>query len=435
MTILIILFCSIAIIGIFIIDDSKLFSPIKFFSYLWGFILMLSCIHIGILEKPSVDAYVLLMTMISSFLLGSLICKYKNKKKNVEIVKRDTQVRKKLFYALCIIYILFNLIDISLVLKYRMQGVPMWQIRNWYLQPFGSVNPILSRRTFVETLFRNIVLEPMGLLIYPVAAYTFFTKRERKEKIISLLFAVLCLLTISIAGGGGRLVYIFFVLSYLLAYISLYKTNKISKDLIKKYKKVLFIFVSTAFIGTVIITLIRVKNESFLTQTYKYFAMPPTLLSEWLNRISGEPYTFGLLTTFGIHSYFFRTLNQIGLTALVPNIFTRSFGHILNAEKFITIGTVGTGNAFVTPVYYFYLDGGFVFVVMASLFFGFLVEHVFNKIDNNLNVRNFMIYMIIMYGILVSFMRIQTAIPSYIIAIVFVYILTKRDLGEQHEEK
>ena len=398
MTFLIILFCILIVLSTFFMDSKKMISPTKFFACLWAFILMLSCIHIGILKKPSIEAYVLLITMIASFLLGSLVCKYINKKRNVEIVKTDTQVRKKLFYALCIIYILFNLIDISIVLKYKMQGVPMWQIRNWCLQPFGSVNPILSRRSFIETLFRNIVLEPLGLIIYPVAAYTFFTKKG-KEKIISLSLAVLCLLTTSIAGGGGRLVYIFFVLSYLLAFISMYKTNKINEDLVKKYKKVLLIFVATAFVGTVIITLIRVKNESFLTQTYKYFAMPPTLLSEWLNRISGEPHTFGLLTTFGVHSYFFRTLSQIGLTALVPNIFTRSFDHILNAEKFLTIGTVGSGNAFVTPVYYFYLDGGFIFVVIASLFFGFLVEHVFNKVEKNFNIRNFMIYMIIMYGI------------------------------------
>ena len=335
---------------------------------------------------------------------------------------------------ICIMVILLNLIDTIIVFKHLLNGVPMWQIRNWSLAPFNSNNPILSRRSFIESFIRNVVFEPFGLLIHPVAAYYLFFGENKKDKKIMLFLSILTVLTESLAGGGGRLKYVYFIMCYLLTFIAFKKTLNSKTNILKKYRKVLIIFIIIAFIIVVGFTALRSGGRGFINEAYRYFALPPTLLSEWLPKLRFEPHTYGLLTTFGIHSYFFRGLNQIGMSSLVPGIFNKSFEHILNAEKFIKVGSK-SANAFVTPVYYFYLDGGFIFVVIASILFGFLVTYVFNKIDNKLNIRSFILYMIIMYGVFVSFMRIQTAIPSYIIAIVFVYILTKKDLGEQHEEK
>lgn len=430
MTFLIVSFCILIILMAYMISENKLFSPLKFFCILWSIILISSCFHLGMLKEPSYEAYFLIVIMMTMFLLGCIICKLLVNKRKVKQKSNNINLREKVFYVLCILLIICNVIDICIVIKYRLQDVPMWQIRNWALAPFGSVNPILSRRTFPEVLFRNIVLEPLGIIIHPVTAYYFFASKDKKKKTFMLLLSIIILLTASIAGGGGRLGFVYFILSYLLALISLYRMKQIDNKSIKKYKKVLISFILIAFILTIILTIVRVGKGSFLRQVYKYFAMPPTLLSEWLPRIKREVHTFGLLTTFGIHSYFFRTLNQIGLSRFVPGIFTASFSHILKAEKFLPIGSVGIGNAFVTPIYYFYIDGGYIFVIIASMVFGFIVEYAFNKIERDFNIRGFILYMIIMYGIMVSFMRIQTAIPSYIIAILFAFFLTKKKAGE-----
>ena len=432
MQLIVILGCIIMVVLAFVLNKAKLFSPIKLFFCLWTLIMILSCIHISELNVPSNEAYALILLMLESFLLGNAICIFVNNRRKEVKDNVNHTLYKKLFYIICIMVITLNVIDAIIVFKHLFNGVPMWQIRNWTLAPFNSNNPILSRRSFIESFIRNVVFEPFGLLIHPVAAYYLFFDENKKDKKIMIILSILTVISVSLAGGGGRLTYVYFVMCYLLAFFTFRKSAKSKSSILKKYKKVIIAFTLIAFAIVIGFTVIRSGGRGFANETYRYFAMPPTLLSEWLPKIKVEPHTYGLLTTFGIHSYFFRGLNQVGMTSLVPNIFNDSFRHLLNAERFINIGS-GNANAFVTPVYYFYLDGGFIFVVIASLFFGFLITHVFNRIDKKLDVRNFMLYMIIMYGVFVSFMRIQTAIPSYIIAILFVYILTKKDTGKKHK--
>jgi hypothetical protein len=113
------------------------------------------------------------------------------------------------------------------------------------------------------------------------------------------------------------------------------------------------------------------------------------------------------------------------MDSLVPEIYNTSYQHILNAEVFRDVG-YGVGNAFVTPIYYFFIDGGYPFVCIASLIFGLIVSNQYKKITGNMNVKNFVMYYVIMYGVFVTFMRIQTAIPSYIIAFILIAILFRK---------
>ena len=84
---------------------------------------------------------------------------------------------------------------------------------------------------------------------------------------------------------------------------------------------------------------------------------------------------------------------------------------------------MGVANAFVTPLYYFYIDGGYIFVCLASLIFGLIVSFSYEQICKKIETRNFIIYLLIVYGIFVSFMRIQTAIPTYIISFILTFLI------------
>ncbi len=106
-------------------------------------------------------------------------------------------------------------------------------------------------------------------------------------------------------------------------------------------------------------------NMSFLKQVYKYFALPPTLLSIWLPKINTVKHTCGLLTFFGVHSYIFRAFDILHLNFLIPNIYNETYAHLLNAEKFLETG-MGVANAFVTPLYYF-LYRWWIYICMFSI--------------------------------------------------------------------
>ena len=114
------------------------------------------------------------------------------------------------------------------------------------------------------------------------------------------------------------------------------------------------------------------------------------------------------------------------MDSLVPQIYNDTYLYITNAEIFKEVG-YGVGNAFVTPIYYFYIDGGYFFVCLASMFFGYIVSEIFERFERNINIKSFAIYSLVTYGVFVTFMRIQTAIPAYIIAFIFIEILFKKN--------
>lgn len=428
-------------------NNETLFSPYVIFYSLWTFILLLSNIKLYNMKEASTFSYTLLLLMLIFFFVGSnfknLISKFnfKNKeifKKNNKLLKKKPnttvhyKIHYKIIYILIFMSLLFYIFDIFSIIKNLRNGVEMWQIRNWLLEPFESSNPILDRRTFFETLVRTTILEPIELLIPAIASYMFFYEKKSFNKNLFIILSLILLFVSSFAGGGGRLAFIYYAGCFLLGFYSR-KKNIDKTD--KKYKKYKLCLIIGCIIGILIIclyTIVRVGPNQIIRQVYTYFSLPVTLLSEWLEKFEKIEYTYGMTSFFGIHSYFFRFIDMIGLNQLVPNIYNISYQNILNAEIFLDVGA-GNFNAFVTPVYYFFLDGGIFATCIYSVLFGVLVSKVYQSILNNINIKSFCIYIVVIYGILVSFMRIQTAIPTYIISFIIIQLIFKNRKNKSNE--
>jgi len=444
-------------------NSKKIITPQTLFYLLWSFILFLSLLNLYNIIRPSSEAYFLILLMLLFFFIGDCIVENKNrtlKKFFVYMSKIKTKIKEKIkipslvknikikfenvltgknnilkkinnrynlnykyiiIYVLCALVIIFTLIDCFIVFKGLKDGIPMYKIRHWRMGAYGiDNNPMLARRTFLEEIFRSVVLNPFETILPPIAAYSFFNRKEsRKNKIALVSLSAIIIILSSIAGGGGRLSYIYYFGCFLLAFLVFVKNNK-NVD-IKKYLKYILLILVFGLVVTILLTKIRTTN-SFIKQLYTYFAMPPTLLTIWLPKIKNVEHTFGLLTTFGFHSYIFRGLDAIGLDFLIPNIYNATFEHLLNAEQFMQLG-FGVGNAFVTPIYYFMIDGGIPFVCIASLVFGIGTKKIYNYTTKKMNMKKFVVYVLTMYGIFLTFMRIQTAIPAYILSFVFAFLI------------
>lgn len=418
-------------------EKSKIISPSALFFSLWTFILVLSNLNLYDIYTPTFESYFLIFLMLLFFFIGTKISKVLKGKhnfniKNTNLRLNEPRIKYSIIYFLSILLIIFTAIDCIIVIKNYSQGIPMSTIRRWRMGTYGvDINPILSRRSFMEEVFRNVILNPFELLLPPLAAYYFFSPEKSKHKYIILAFSIVSLALSSLAGGGGRLGFIYFFGCFFLSFIMNYVKFK-NKFNFKKYKKYIIIFMVLGFFATFLYTQIR-TSSSFVKQLYTYFALPPTLLSIWLPKIQNVPHTYGMLTLFGIHSYFFRAFQTLGMDFFVPDIYNTAYQYLLDAEIFYKTG-YGVGNAFVTPVYYFYLDGGYFFVCFASFIFGILCNNFYVKFINNLNVKNFLYYCLLMYGVFLTFIRIQTVIPSYIISFVMVAFFFKRVEAEKMEE-
>ncbi len=417
------LLACILLLGLSVIQfKNKLLNPTVLFFSLWAFILFLSVLGLYGIYKPSNEAYFLILLMLVFFFVGSyLATKFSIKK----LQESEFIIKPKylIMYILIFLLILFTLIDCIIIIQNLAQGVPMSEMRRWRLGTFGvDLNPMLSRRTFAEELFRSLVLTPFETIVPPITAYFFFDPQKYKKRHLLLFLSLIVLILSSFAGGGGRLGFIYYFGCFLLSYFVFSNKSKFPHFNRKKYRKYIYAFFILGLLAAIIYTQFRTGTGNFIKQIYTYFALPPTLLSVWLPELHKISPTYGMLTFFGIHSYFFRTFQSLGIDFLVPQIYENTYQYLLNAEIFRATG-YGVGNAFVTPIYYFFIDGGYIFVCIASMFFGYIVSRFYKKFVYNINVKSFTYYALIMYGVFLTFMRVQTAIPSYIISFIMVYFL------------
>ena len=289
----------------------KIITPQTLFYMLWTFVIFLSILNLYNIIKPSNMAYFLILLMLVFFFIGSnfperkkffLASKNKNKNNNKNInkllkitnkikVAYKPEYKYFIIYTLCALIIIFTLIDCAIVFKGLKDGIPMYKIRHWRMGAYGiDNNPMLARRSFIEEIFRNVILNPFETLMPPIAAYTFFNKKEtRKNKIAIITLSLVILILSSVAGGGGRLSYIYFFGCFLLAFLQYINNNK-NCDL-KKYIKYIVIILIFGLLATILLTKIRTQNSIF-KQIYTYFAMPPTLLTLWLTKLKDIEHKF-----------------------------------------------------------------------------------------------------------------------------------------------
>lgn len=403
------------------IFSKKLVNPIILFLALWGFIIFLSCLNLYDIDKPSNETWILMLSMIVCFFMGNII-----QKSGKVLVMRNGifvhrhEMKKRLFIILTIIIFLAVFYNCFEIVKYLKNGIPLWQIRNWTLEAYGSDSQ--NDRSFIEQIIKVMVIDPFAALFFPFVAYYFLNPKKNKYR-KSLLVLSLCYLVLSsLSSGGGRLAIVCYVFYFFLAYISFAKKSIVKRINIKKYKKIIIFFAVIGVFAVGILSTLRNGVGTFVREIYIYFALPPTLLDKWLPELQTGPHTYGMLTFFGIHSYFFRFFEAVGLNDLVPNLYNVSYKWILNAESWKNVGS-GVNNAFVTPIFYFYKDGGIVFVCVFSFLLGCITQMLYKKFTQRLNIGSFILYLLVMYGVLVSFMRVQTCIPSYWISFIMTYFL------------
>ena len=405
---------------------SKILNPLTLFYGMWSVIVFLSILNLYDIYKPSTEAYGALMIMLLFFMVGSLVGKYIKLSFNKHLSFNKTAIsyiNLKLFYFLSALFIIFASIDCLIVLQGYIKHVPAYIIRSWRLAPYGSNNPMLNRRSFAEEILRSIIVSPFESLIYPIAAYSMLIQKNKNSRYI-ITISILSLILSSFAGGGGRFNYLYIVGCILLACIISVKNKNVSKQKKRKYKKVVLFSILLCLIVVMFFTSLRTGKGNFVKQAYTYFALPPTLLSIWLKELKNVPHTYGMLSTFGIHSYFFRLLQAIKMDFLVPQVYNTAFQHILNAEKFRDVGYT-VASAFVTPIYYFYIDGGYIFTAFMSMFCGYIVSHIYIRCINNMDIKNFTYYCLIMYVVFLTFCRFQLCMPGCVISFVLLRFLFK----------
>lgn len=394
-------------------------NPLVFYFALWTMILGFSSMHLYGMIIPSDKTYCIINTMNICFFLGGLV-KMPRKKAKI-LSKQEIECNERWFFILLIISIVFKSFGFFSALQSIASGAQWWQIRQSQYILYGT-DP--SSNSLMWEVIENVVVNPFATLLIPISAYLIFRAPNKRITRIANCFTILFTIMDTVSGGGGRLGYIYLIGCYIYSFLFLHDRQKI-KNIYKKYKRKIkkILFVSLTVL--VFVTIFRVGVNNVFRQIYTYFGMTPALLDVNLAGMEYAERTFGLLTLFGFHSYIFRFFSMIGIQWIVPEAYERAYQYLLSGNTFKQVG-FGTANAFVSPAYYFYLDGGIIFVIFASFIFGVIVSNAYYSIRKNLNIKTFCIYSLIMNAVFLTFIRIQTVIPSFVISIFLVLILVNK---------
>ena len=411
-----------------LLRKSKYLNPSSVFYGIWIIIILFSNMNLYGLIKPSNNVFFALFLMFAFYFFGTMIGNIKIKTQNKKKEYNNFEFNTKLIYILSVFLIFFLLKDSVTVLSKLKSGIKMWKIRDAGMEAFDAENG----GSIIIEAFRNAILSPFSSVLTACTAYITFNSPKNKYKKKFLFITLSILLLTAFSSGGGRLLFIYYVGCFIISFFVAYADKKVDLTILRKYKKNIKKIIICGFGAVILFTSLR-TSTSFFKQAYTYFAIPPTLLNAWMPIIEKEPKTYGMLTFFGVHSYIFRFLDIIGFDFLVPNVYDTAYQYALNVAINKNIG-YRLLNGFVTPIYYFYLDGGYFGICIFSTIFGFIVRKMFNKIKKNMNIKNFVKYALIIYGLFISFIRVQTCIPSYIICFIMVEFIVKTKKGSDLNE-
>lgn len=87
------------------------------------------------------------------------------------------------------------------------------------------------------------------------------------------------------------------------------------------------------------------------------------------------------------------------------------------------IGNSLSYNAYVTPFYYFYLDFGYLGVILFSFIYGFVCIYILNKINRKCTPLLMAIYMFVLFGLFTSMIRFQFVFFVNVIGIIYIWLV------------
>ncbi len=360
------------------------------------------------------DTYIVICIGLLSFLIGYVfISVIFPKKSNTYLVTEDRYEFQYntlyFFYFITIAYMLYRVFNVLILLT---QGYTLGEVRGAF------TSEVLGSSTWA-VIYENYVNKAIIFMIIPIAAIDFFAgKKDKKLLILTLVVAIL-----SAIGDGGRVIFYYVFIHFLIAAAVYKKRFNISR----KMKRVTLVLIVLGVTAMYVITKMRGPSASIIQQLYLYLAGAIPHLDYRLYVIdSTNSHTHGWAFLSGYSKPFFHVISSTGVFNY-PQTFLNSLD-LMNVDNFVNIGEKLTFNAFVTPFFYFYLDGGILGVSLYSALYGIICSLSYNYVKYRPNIKNIAFYLLIMQGVLTSMVRWQFVISAYALSFLYLnFVIRKKN--------
>ncbi|WP_339266763.1 O-antigen polymerase [Paenibacillus sp. FSL R5-0470] len=378
------------------------------------FSLMIGLASMGLYNLYDVrdDTYIVMIVGLLGFLIGYVVISVVfPKKRNAYLVTENRYEFKYdtlyFLYFVTIVYMLYRGFSVIILLT---QGYTLGEVR-------GAFTSEVLGSSVWAVIYENYVNKAIIFMFIPIAAIDFFAgKKDKRLLILTFIVAVL-----SAIGDGGRVIFYYVFIHFLIAAIVYKKRLNISK----KMKRIILVLLVLGVTAMYIITKMRGPSASIIQQLYLYLAGAIPHLDYRLYIIdSTNSHTNGWAFLSGYLKPFFHVISSIGIINY-PQSFLNSLD-LMNVDNFVNIGDRITFNAFVTPFFYYYLDGGIIGVFFYSAAYGVICSLSYNYVKYKPNIKNIAIYLLIMQGVLTSMVRWQFVISAYALSFLYLNFVIKK---------
>ena len=416
-------------IGILSFKKNKGIDFLALFCLIWTVVFLGASLKLYGMREYSLETISIFCFGTVSFVVFFVIAKY-GRMRHITIkdnmitipFRKDVAINKKIVWSFFIITTFFVIYSLFRMLGLMIMGIPMGTIHAMYLnrggEPFYSVSVINQ--------LNSKVMMPCIYTMAPIISY-FLLFDFKKNRVITLLGIVD--LVIYTVATGSRLILIFLAVDIFLT-IPLAKI-KIPKRVFKKVKKIGFVLGLLVGVMLVYYTISRKgftssSEESVISQVfgeiYKYLTLCIPLSDFWFGEIDQMgTWTYGKMFFFSILSIiewffaqFFRTETFAWL-----NICRELASSI---EIMQPIFLDAKCNAFVTYLFYFYVDFRMIGVIVGSSLFGYISGKIDRNTRRTKNQSSIMFYLLFAQTISMSFIRWSFYDVPYLIGFILLRI-------------
>ena len=410
----------IALLGI--LKEKNIYNPLFVFFLIWGFAIAGAKMQLYNIYEVSDETYTIVFIGLLSFFIGYMVIDIFFIKKftprnnlNFENFKKtnpnnfNLNLNYKYIYVFAFCALIFFGSSAIKALQILIDGNTFHYIRTI------SSDDVLAGSPIIRSLRAYIFVPGLSILIIISAIDLIVGKKDKK--LFLLTFIISLLQTLS---TGGRITFLNFIFYIILSRLIFNRKIKINK------KTKIIINISTVIIIFLFIFISKSRGITSLTSSlYFYLSGAFPHLDYRLGVIDAMEYqTYGFAALNGLFTSIFFILKNLGITNY-PVLFQETVQYI-NVENFVSIGQNVYFNAFVTPFFYFYLDGRYIGVILGSFLYGIIASLSYNNMKRNLTLKHILLFMIVIQGLATSIIRFQFIDMAYFLSFVYVLFLFRK---------
>ena len=410
-----------AVVILAVIKERNIYNPLTVFAGMWLITGILSFINIYSLDEVPDSIYLTVIMGVLCFTAGcALRTKVRVHVRKISGITSGSynELNYRFLLPFYTFVLLFTAVLATRAIPLVVMGLDMDVIRfNYRNHEAGLIIRTIPGRTI-----ENYVISTAEFAGVALAPIIMMDKPSRKRNIVLIELLFFFFLHIFVTGARS---FLFDVVFVLILYVLINKNlSRRFSEVFRKLPKFaigIVILLSVAVIA-VVTFLRRGATDILVRETYGYFTICYRLFNIHLNLMRENPdYTYGMTLLNGllrlplllIRSFF-------GIP--YPALFQKAYDAIAANNDFYVVGT-GRANSFVTVFYYFFMDFGYIGIVIGSFLYGYLSQASYYSMLKHMDKRSISIYLLIALGLFLSFARLHFTASRYIYAFFLLMLL------------